>query len=352
MNPSDPKESNDTIGQLTTTRGAVMSSTSATDSIQRHPLAFRRFLARHPLATFLALVYVIYTAIALVPPLTDHAFPYDMPLWVAVGHLFGVAVPAVVVTWLADGREGVRDLARRCTRWRVAPRWYVASLFAMPAAFLLLAIVAIGDGPLDLLGDHWARMFTNVLPYLALSILLFNVAEEIGWTGFFHARVQERYTALKACAVVAFPFALFHVPDFLVDEGWSVANIGPALAFLVFYTFILFFLRVVLVWLYNNTGGSVLIVGFFHSSFNTAVTRMSVDFLPSKAAGFLLMISITIVAAVVTIVRTRGRLGYDRLQAGGAGGSQGRHRASGLPDPGAFTSAPPERRTPSRSSHG
>ena len=274
-----------------------------------------RLLARHPFATFLALVYVIYTAIALVPPLADRAFPYDIPLWVAVGHLFGVAVPGVVVTWLVDGREGVRDLARRCTRWRVAPRWYVASLVAMPVAFLLLAIVAIGDGPLDLLGDHWARMFTNVLPFLALSILLLNVAEEIGWMGFFHARVQERYTALKACAVVAFPFALFHVPDNFVAEGWSVANIGPALAYLVFYTFILFFFRVILVWLYNNTGRSVLIVGLFHSSFNTAITRMSADFLPSRAVGFLLVISIVIVAAVVIIVRTRGRLGYDRLRA-------------------------------------
>ncbi len=292
-----------------------MSSTSETDSIQRHPLAFRRFVARHPLATFLALVYVIYTAIALVSPFAEHALPYDMPLWTAVGHLFGVAVPAVVVTWLADGREGVRDLARRCTRWRVPLRWYVAALFAMPVAFLLVSIVPIGHGPLDLLGDHWVRIFTNVLPYLALQILLFQVAEEIGWMGFFHARVQERYTALKACAVVAFPFALFHVPDFLVDAGWSVANIGPALAYVVFMTFILFFVRVILVWLYNNTGGSVLIVGFFHASSNTAVTRMSVDFLPSKAAGFLLIASITIVAAVVIIVCTRGRLGYDRLRA-------------------------------------
>jgi len=315
MNPSDPTQSTETIDRLTTTRGAVMSSTSKTESVQRHPTAFRRLLARHPLATFLALVYVIYTAMAFVPALAHHAFPYDLPLWVAVGHLFGVAVPAVVVTWLADGREGVRDLARRCTRWRVAPRWYVASLIAMPVAFLLLAIVAIGDGPLDLLGDHWARLFTNVLPYLALSILLFNVAEEIGWMGFFHARVQERYTALKACAVVAFPFAIFHLPDFLVDAGWSVANIGPALAYLVFMTFFLFFLRVILVWLYNNTGGSVLIVGLFHSSFNTAVSRMSVDFLSGPTVGFLLASSIVIVAAVVIIVRTRGRLGYDRLRA-------------------------------------
>lgn len=315
MNPSDTDELNDTIDPLTTSRGAVMRSTSETEAVQRHPTEFRRLLARHPLATFLTLVYVIYTAMGFVPPLADHAFLFDMPLWIAVGHLFGVAVPAVVVTWLADGREGVRDLARRCARWRVASRWYVVSLFAMPVAFLLLAIVAIGHGSLDLLGDHWARIFTNVLPYLALSILLFNVAEEIGWMGFFHARVQERYTALKACAVVAFPFAVFHVADFLVDEGWSVINIGPALSYLAFMTFSLFFLRIILVWLYNNTVGSVFIVGIFHASSNTALSRMSVDFLPSRAAGFMLEISIVIVAAVVIIVRTRGRLGYDRLQA-------------------------------------
>jgi len=276
----------------------------------------RRFLARHPFATFLALVYVIYTAIAVVvPPLTEDALPYDMPLWIAVGHIFGVAVPAVVVTWLADGREGVRDLARRCTRWRVAPRWYAASLFAVPVVFLLLAIIAIRHGRLDLLGDHWARIFTTVLPYLVLQILLFNVAEEIGWTGFFHARVQKRYAPLKACAVVTFPFALFHLPDIFVEAGPSVGQIGPVLAAFVFLTFTLFFLRVVLIGIYNNTGGSVLIVGLFHASGNTATSRMSVDFLPNPGVGFVLVNGIIIVAAVVIMVRTRGRLGYDRLRA-------------------------------------
>jgi membrane protease YdiL (CAAX protease family) len=270
-------------------------------------------VARHPIAAFLALVYLVYTATALVPPLADHAFPYDLPLHVAVGHLLGVAVPAFVVTWLADRREGVRDLVRRCTRWRVPLRWYVVALFSLPVAFLLWAIVALGAGPLELLRDNWTRVVSNVLPYLGLSILLFNVAEEVGWTGFFHARIQERHTPLTACAVVAFPFAVFHVPDFFVDEGWTAAQIGPAMAFLVFETFILFFARVILIWLYNNTGGSVLIVGLFHSSFNTTISRMSVDFLPDKNDGFWLASSIVIVTAVVIIVRTRGRLGYDRL---------------------------------------
>ena len=274
----------------------------------------RRVVARHPLATFLALVYVVYTAIALFPPLVDRALPYGMPLYVVFGHLVGIAVPAFLVTWLADGKEGVRDLARRCTRWRVPLRWYFAALLGMPVAFLLLAVLTLGRGPLDLLGDHWIRVFTHVVPYLALSIVLFNVAEEIGWTGFFHARVQERQTPVKACALVAVPFAVNHLPDFFADEGWGVSQIGPAMGFLVFEIFILFFARVILIWFYNNTG-SVLIAGLFHSSFNTTISRMSIDFLPNRNDGFWLAGSIVILAAVVIIVRTRGRLAYDRLRA-------------------------------------
>lgn len=271
-------------------------------------------VARHPLATFLVLVYLVYTAIAIFPPLVDRSLPYGMPLYVVFGHLLGIAVPAFIVTWLADGMEGVRNLARRSTRWRVPLQWYLVALLGMPVAFLLLAIVTLGRGPLDLLGDHWTRVFTHFVPYLALSILLFNVVEEFGWTGFFHARVQERHTPVKACALVAFPFAVNHLPDFFVDEGWSVAQIGPAMGFLVFETFILFFARVILIWFYNNTG-SVLLAGLFHSSFNSTISQMSINFLPNKNDGFWLASGIVIVAAVTIIVRTRGRLGYDRLRA-------------------------------------
>jgi membrane protease YdiL (CAAX protease family) len=48
-------------------------------------------------------------------------------------------------------------------------------------------------------------------------ILLNNVAEEIGWTGFVFARFQDRHGPLRAALLRTVFFWLFHVPSFYVE---------------------------------------------------------------------------------------------------------------------------------------
>jgi uncharacterized protein len=97
------------------------------------------------------------------------------------------------VTALVGGRTGVRDLARRSFRWRVPLRWYAISLLAPPLIFLICVAALYGCAPLRGLGENWLLIFTSFLPALLIMILLNNVAEEIGWTGFVFARFQDRH---------------------------------------------------------------------------------------------------------------------------------------------------------------
>jgi membrane protease YdiL (CAAX protease family) len=83
----------------------------------------------------------------------------------------------------------VRDLARRSLRWRVGVRWYLVALLGMPIAVLVGATVLFGPAPLTALANNWQLLFTRVLPILLLQLALFNLAEEIGWTGFLQARL-------------------------------------------------------------------------------------------------------------------------------------------------------------------
>lgn len=66
--------------------------------------------------------------------------------------------------------------------------------------------------------------------------------------------------------MVTVPFTLFHLPVFFVDSGLAIALVS-----LPVFVVIHFVVRVVLGWLYNSTGRSVLLVGLFHSSFNATV---------------------------------------------------------------------------------
>ncbi|MGH2775237.1 MAG: lysostaphin resistance A-like protein [Actinomycetota bacterium] len=281
----------------------------------------RQMIARHPVASYLIMVYAIIFPIALPSALTRGDFlPLDLALYESLGTIFGVTLPAFLVTAATDGWVGVRDLASRCVRWRVGIRWYLIALLGMPVAMTLATTAAYGTPLLNNLSDKWELLFTLVLPQLVLLVLLFNLAEEIGWTGFLQDKLQNRFGPVKACALTAFPFAVFHIPFFLHEEGWALANLPIALVYLGFETFVLIFARVVIIWLYNSTSRSLLIAGLFHAVFNTTINTFGHEFIPgADDAGFYIGSGVVMIAAIVITVRTKGRLSYNANASAQAG---------------------------------
>jgi membrane protease YdiL (CAAX protease family) len=155
----------------------------------------RSWIVRHPITTFLVLVYATTTALVFVPQgltepglLPGGATPHGVLV-----NVLGSAVPAFIVTALVSGKAGVRDLARRSFRWRVPLRWYLISLLTPLLIFLIAVTILYGAAPLRALAENWLLLFTRFLLALLIMILLNNVAEEIGWTGFVFARFQDRH---------------------------------------------------------------------------------------------------------------------------------------------------------------
>ena len=111
----------------------------------------------------------------------------------------------------------MRDLARRSLRWRVGPQWYFVALLGLPLAVVLCASALFGLAPLHALGDKWPLLFTLVVPMLLLRIGLFNLPEEIGWMGFLQDRLQERHGPLKGSLLATIPFALWHLPSWMLE---------------------------------------------------------------------------------------------------------------------------------------
>src|SRR5215208_3530924 len=109
-----------------------MSSHTSTQQAASHS-ALRRLVARHPVTAFLVMVYTVSSAVALVPVLTRRdILPFDLALYDSLAPIFGVALPAFIVVAATGGKEGVRDLAHRCLRWRVGVRWYLSRSSACP----------------------------------------------------------------------------------------------------------------------------------------------------------------------------------------------------------------------------
>jgi membrane protease YdiL (CAAX protease family) len=283
--------------------------------------ALRGLVARHPVATFLVLAYTVYYAMAyasvrLPMLIRNDILPFNMPLIAPLGHIFASAVPAFLVVAAMHGRAGVRDLAQRCLRWRVGARWYLVALLGLPIGVLVCASAIFGLAPLHALLDKWLLLFTVVVPQLLLMAVFSNGPEEIGWMGFLQARLQERHGPLKASLIVTLPFALWHLGDVMLEFGFTLAQLPLALGVVALLGIAQFFGRVVMMWLYNTTNRSVLLVGVFHSCFDATVSEAGFAgaFIPAKTA-VLIGSGVVALAAVLIVVFTRGRLAYRPDQA-------------------------------------
>lgn len=281
-----------------------------------HHSAVRRLIARHPVATFLLLMMAMSTAVAAVPALTrPGTLPSGLALYDSLGPILASALPAFVVAAAVDGRQGVRELAGRCLRWRVPLRWYGLALLSVPGAVLLIAVVIHGPRMLGVVADRWFLIVTVTLPHLLFLIVFCIVAEEAGFLGFLQARWQERFGPVAASALVALPFAVYHLPGTMVVNGFGLDEIHIALAYVGVVGVIQLCGRFMFMWLYNVTGASVLLAGIWHSSFDVTTTAFghTLAFPGAEASaaviGFWVPSAVVIAFALVLLTRTRGRLG-------------------------------------------
>jgi uncharacterized protein len=276
--------------------------------------AAKRAVARHPVAAFLIIGNGVYLAAALTAPLVEtEILPFDLPLYGVLGGIFGVGLAAFVLTAATDGRAGAKDLARRSLRWRVPVRWYVIALFGVPVAATLLALAIYGTEAIESPPGGWPRALGAVFVVFVLQLVLFQLPEEIGWTGFLQDRWEDRYSPLKLSAMVAFPWAVWHLPDFFVEEGFGIEQFVVAPVFLIYEFVVLFFARVLIVWLYDRTGRSVLLVAIFHAAFDASISELSFDIIPgSNVARFLILSGVIVMAATAVIVATRGQFASTR----------------------------------------
>jgi membrane protease YdiL (CAAX protease family) len=256
-----------------------------------------------PLVAFIALAYALSWLI-LVPAglglLPDSA---GILAWLAP---FGPAMAAFVVTALTGGRPAVGQLLRRMVQWRVGIHWYLLILFGVPLVELLGAFAVLGSLPLDDLAKNWPLIFTSYLPQVLVAVVVIGLAEETGWRGFALPRLQDRRGPLVGTAVLAVVWALWHLPNLLFG-GWTGASytlwLVGTLAVAFVYT-----------WVFNNTGGSILIAALLHAAINMS-SGLVLDLFPGMedAFGVQLYGAVAIacvIVALVLVAATRGRLGY------------------------------------------
>lgn len=269
-----------------------------------------RGVARRPVLAFMLISLGIGFVTAAIPPIVDaEVLPFGLPLH-GVFMSLGAGVAAFLVTAALSGRAGVADLTRRSLRWRVPVRWYLIALLCVPVGATLISLVIYGTQALATPSSCWPRALAEVVAVFVVQLVLFQLAEEIGFTGFLQHHWQDRYHPMKLTLYVALLWAVWHIPDHFAEEGWGVeALISAPVVFAIGFVS-LFFARALFVWFYNVTRSSVLLVAIFHASFDAAISQLSYDVVPgSNTARFLIFSGVIVVFATAVIIATKGQLG-------------------------------------------
>jgi hypothetical protein len=165
-------------------------------------------------------------------------------------------VAASLLTYREAGREGVRRLLGRSLDYRRIDdrRWYFPILLLPPAVLALQFWLVLNGTPVS------PPQATLLL--LAAYFPVFVVAgifEEIGWSAYALDPLQARWGALAAALIIGAAWALWHgIPYVLANPlPWVAGQMATTVL-----------LRVLMVWVYNNTGGSVFGVALFHAMTN------------------------------------------------------------------------------------
>ncbi len=195
---------------------------------------------------------------------------------------------AMILVYRENKIAGVTALLKRSFDFKriKAKVWYVPILLLMPV------VSGLSFGVLRLTGTPVPAPQIAVVPTLILCVVFFvgALGEELGWSGYAIDPMQDRWGALKASLVLGAVWAVWHYVA-LVQAHRPVAwiawwSLGTVAA------------RVIIVWLYNNTGKSVFAAALFHTTQNVIWQLFPVNgsyFDPRVSGAILALVALIIV---------------------------------------------------------
>lgn len=224
---------------------------------------------RHPVVTYFGLVLLIsYGSFALlIGPklLRGEAMQATQAEYVLFPVLvLGVCLVGLALTGILDGWSGVRDVFARIGRWRVGVRWYAVALLTPPVVMLAVLLV---------MRMLVSSVFTPKVWIFGLLFGLPGFLEEIGWMGYAFPRMRRQRSALASAIVLGVLWGLWHAP--VVDYLGAAAPHGVYwLPFFLAFVAIVAAMRVLIVWVYVNTKGSLLLAQLMHISMSGSLVML------------------------------------------------------------------------------
>lgn len=190
-----------------------------------------------------------------------------MPLWligavtglpISVLNAFNPLIAACILTYREHGSYGVKELLKRSADFGKIKKkiWYVPIFGLLPTTYVLIY------GLMYVSGASLPDQQTPILlaPVFFVVFFVLAIGEEVGWSGYAIEPLQKRWNALNASLIVGIVWAIWHIlPDIQAHH---------ALTWIAWQRLYTVLLRILIVWLFYNTGKSVFAAIVFHATDN------------------------------------------------------------------------------------
>jgi uncharacterized protein len=213
----------------------------------------------HSPLKFFLLVYGLSIPLWIIETRIDvKGLPLDMPITDILA-AFTPLIAASILVYKEEGLIGINKLFKKILDFSKITQktWYLPVILLPFLMYLLIYIIIHLFGlPLPI---NFHIPFLSI-PFLFCLFFLGAVAEETGYMGYAIDPMQERFGALSASILIGVPWAVWHYP--------SIIQQGHNLTWIAWATLGTVAVRVLIVWIYNNTGKSLFACILFHTLLN------------------------------------------------------------------------------------
>lgn len=263
------------------------------------------FVKKYPVLTYFALTFLISwggVAILAAPygiPAPQAEFEQAWPV-VFLPYFLGPSLSGLLMIGFLHGRAGFHHLFSRFIKWKADFRWYIVTVLTAPllVAPLLLVFSQFSNEYVPAIFAAESRL-TLIIMGVSVGLIFGGILEEIGWTGFAIPEMRKQHHSLFTGFIVGILWGIWHIFPTYWGSGDAAGALSLSL-FLppcLFYTGVLTAYRILMVWVYDNTG-SLLINMCMHAS----LTATTLFILVPEATGMDLAVYYLFLTAVIWLI--------------------------------------------------
>ena len=238
---------------------------------------------------FFLLVFALsipFLMLVFIAPDTTRIFPIKLPISSLMA--FCPILAAIIVVYKESKPGGIQELLKKAFDHKKIKekKWYIPIIFLMPVIMLM---------------SYWLMQMAGAslpkpqIPLLSAFLFFFifligAIGEEVGWSGYAIDPMQNKWGALKASIILGLVWAIWHIIPY--------SQAHQSFMWIIWQCIGTVFLRVIMVWIYNNTGKSVFATVLFHVMINVSMfmfPNYGSHYNPFVAAIFIILTVVIVV---------------------------------------------------------